>query len=83
MQAKTQPAGEALTGFLARYEGLRARLPGRSDTRDAAAAVLRDKGLPTPKEEAWHFTNLRSFAGLSFQEPIGDTKAGAELSGRA
>lgn len=80
MQAVTQqPAGEALTGFLARYDGLRARLPGNGALRDAAAVVLRERGFPTPKDEAWHYTNLRSFAGLGFQEPIDDMDAGAEL----
>ena len=80
MQAVTQqPTGEALTGFLARYDGLRARLPGNGALRDAAAGVLREHGFPTPKDEAWHYTNLRSFAGLGFQEPIDDMGAGAEL----
>ncbi len=79
MQVVTQPAGVALAGFLARYEGLRDRLAGGADVRDLAAAVLREKGLPTPKEEAWHFTNLRALTGLDFQEPISDTEAGTEL----
>ncbi|MCB8880592.1 Fe-S cluster assembly protein SufD [Acidisoma cellulosilytica] len=80
MQAVTQQvAGEALKGFLARYDGLRARLPGNADVRDAAAAVLRERGFPTPKDEPWHFTNLRPITGLDFQEPIGDTQAGADL----
>jgi Fe-S cluster assembly protein SufD len=80
MQAVTQqPTGEALTGFLTRYDGLRARLPGSAERRDAAAGVLRERGFPTPKDEAWHYTNLRPFAGLGFQEPIDDMDAGAEL----
>ncbi|MCB8874996.1 Fe-S cluster assembly protein SufD [Acidisoma silvae] len=80
MQAvKQQAPSEALKGFLARYDGLRVRLPGNAAPRDAAAALLRDKGLPTPKEEAWHYTNLRSVAALDFQEPIADTQAGVDL----
>lgn len=80
MQAVKQPApSEALKGFLARYDGLRARLPGNADVRDAAAAVLRERGFPTPKDEPWHFTNLRPITGLDFQEPIADTQAGADL----
>lgn len=80
MQAvRQQQAGEALTGFLARYEGLRTQLPGSREAREAAADVLRARGLPTPKEEAWHYTNLKSFAGLDFSEPVTDLDASADL----
>jgi len=80
MQAvRQQQAGEALTGFLARYEGLRSQLPGSREAREAAADVLRERGLPTPKEEAWHYTSLKSLAGLNFSEPVTDLDAGADL----
>ncbi|MBW4023449.1 MAG: Fe-S cluster assembly protein SufD, partial [Proteobacteria bacterium] len=80
MPGRGQP-DEALTGFLARYDGLRARLPGSATIRDAAAAVLRDKGWPTPRDEPWHYTNLRPLTGLEFHEAVADTDVGARLIG--
>jgi Fe-S cluster assembly protein SufD len=56
--------------FLARYEGLRTRLPGDADTREAAAAAFRRAGLPSVREEAWKYTNLRPIAEASFREPL-------------
>ena len=41
--------------FLARFEGLRARLPGDVAVRDAAAEMLRNAGLPGAREEAWRY----------------------------
>jgi Fe-S cluster assembly protein SufD len=83
MRAPTPRGGhtpdEALTGFLARYDGLRARLPGSATARDAAAEVLREKGWPTPRDEPWHYTNLRPLAGLAFHEAVADTDMGARL----
>ncbi len=55
----------ATTGFLARFEGnsgLRA-----NPVRRRAAETLRHVGLPTQREEAWHFTSLRPLAGIAFQ----------------
>ena len=55
----------ATTGFLARFEGnsgLRA-----NPLRRRAAETLRHVGLPTQREEAWHFTSLRPLAGVAFQ----------------
>jgi Fe-S cluster assembly protein SufD len=72
---------EALSGFLARYDGLRARLPGSAAMRDAAADVLRQRGWPTPRDEAWHYTNIRPLVGLEFHEAVADTQAGARLIG--
>jgi Fe-S cluster assembly protein SufD len=72
---------EALTGFLARYDGLRARLPGSAAVRDAAALVLREHGWPTPRDEAWHYTNIRPLAGLDFHEAVAGTDMGARLIG--
>jgi Fe-S cluster assembly protein SufD len=68
--------------FLARYEGLRGRLPGDLTARDQAAARLRDGGLPGPREEAWRFTPLRPLSEVAFVEaltPVGDC---AELLAR-
>lgn len=79
MRAQSPLPNEALTGFLARYDGLRARLPGPVTTRDTAADVLRQLGWPTPHEEAWHYTNLRPLTGLEFHEPVADTGLGARL----
>jgi Fe-S cluster assembly protein SufD len=81
MRAQSHTPDEALTGFLARYDGLRARLPGPAASRDEAAAVLRARGWPTPRDEAWHYTNIRPLAGLEFHEPVADTDLGARLIG--
>lgn len=60
--------GEA--GFLARYEAQSHRLPGEHAVREAAAAAFRASGLPTPRDEAWKFTNLRPLAEASFAAPL-------------
>ena len=72
---------EALTAFLTRYDGLRARLPGSATARDAAATVLREHGWPTTRDEAWHYTNIRPLAGLEFHEAVADTELGERLIG--
>jgi Fe-S cluster assembly protein SufD len=51
--------------FVARYESARGHLPGDASVRAAAATTLRDRGLPTPREEAWRWTNLRPLADFS------------------
>ena len=56
--------------FLARFEGLRARLPGDSAVREASAEILRRTGLPGPREEAWRYTSLRPLAEVEFNEPL-------------
>lgn len=56
--------------FLARYRGLRDRLPGDVAVRDAAAEVFAASGLPTVKQEAWRYTSLRPLADVAFQEPL-------------
>jgi Fe-S cluster assembly protein SufD len=56
--------------FLARYEGLRARLPGDSRVRAEAAALFRQSGLPGVRDEAWKYTSLRSLAETDFREPL-------------
>ncbi|MEJ1978111.1 MAG: Fe-S cluster assembly protein SufD [Acetobacteraceae bacterium] len=56
--------------FLARYEGLRTRLPGDAQVREEAAAAFRRDGLPSVREEAWKYTSLRPIAEASFREPL-------------
>jgi Fe-S cluster assembly protein SufD len=57
-------------GFLARYAGLRNRLPGDPAVRDAAAEAFRHAGLPGRRVEAWKYTDLRPIASAPFHEPI-------------
>lgn len=57
-------------GFLARYHGLRDRLPGDLAVRDAAAEAFRRAGLPGRRVEAWKYTDLRPVAAVSFAEPL-------------
>lgn len=77
MSAALQAAADA---FLARYEGLRPRLPGATAIRQAAAEAFRRSGLPTPRNEAWHYTNLRPLAEMPFAEPIGSVDGAADLA---
>ena len=56
--------------FLARYEGLAARMPGSASLRAAAAATVRANGLPGPREEAWRYTLLRPLTDIAFSEPV-------------
>jgi Fe-S cluster assembly protein SufD len=56
--------------FLARYRGLRDRLPGEVAERDAAAAAFAAAGLPSVKAEAWRYTSLRGLSEVSFAEPL-------------
>ena len=63
--------------FLARYEGLRARLPGDPAVRDAAAASFRQAGLPSVRDEAWKYTSLRPLADQDFREPLTSVEGGA------
>jgi Fe-S cluster assembly protein SufD len=72
-----QPAGAA--AFLARYEGLRERLPGDREARDRAAAFFRAAGFPTVREEAWKYTSLRAVSEGSFSEPLLSVADGANL----
>jgi Fe-S cluster assembly protein SufD len=66
----TARVGLSAEAFLARYAGLRVQLPGDPAAREAAAALLRARGLPGPREEAWRHTPLRPLAEGSFHEPI-------------
>ncbi|MBV8096478.1 MAG: Fe-S cluster assembly protein SufD [Acetobacteraceae bacterium] len=69
-------------GFLARYEGLRERLPGDAGLRAQAAEVFRTSGLPTIRREEWKYTNLRPLAETSFYEPLTSLAEGQSLLGR-
>ena len=57
-------------GFLARFDGLKERLPGIVEVRESAASLFRASGLPTIREEAWKYTSLRPVAEASFHEPL-------------
>ena len=56
--------------FLARYRGLRDRLPGDVAVRDAAAEAFAASGLPSVRDEAWKYTSLRGLAESAFEEPL-------------
>jgi Fe-S cluster assembly protein SufD len=81
MNAVTQPTTlqQGAAAFLARYEGLKARLPGDATLREAAAEAFRRNGLPGPREEAWKYTNLRGVAETSFGEPLTALAEGGRL----
>jgi len=73
-------AGNALTepgaaGFLHRFEGLRARLPGQrlpwlAARREAAAEAFRAQGFPTRRVEAWKYTDLAPLTQAGFGEAL-------------
>lgn len=67
-------SGTSARNFLARFEGLAPRLPGDRAAREQAASVLRDQGLPGPRNEAWKYTSLRALADIPFHEAL--TEAG-------
>ncbi|MCW3476458.1 Fe-S cluster assembly protein SufD [Limobrevibacterium gyesilva] len=73
MNAVAQPSALQVRAqdFLARYEGLKDRLPGDAAVRTAAAAAFARTGLPGPREEAWRYTSLRPLAEIGFREPLG------------
>jgi Fe-S cluster assembly protein SufD len=62
-------------GFLHRFEGLRARLPGQrldwvQTLREAAAERFRAAGFPTRRVEAWKYTDLRPISDAAFDEAL-------------
>lgn len=62
-------------GFLHRYEGLRERLTGAklpwvAAIREQAAGRFRAAGLPTRRDEAWHYTDLRPVMQAPYDEPL-------------
>jgi len=70
----TAPLQSGVDGFLARYEAIRASLPGDPRQRDAAADAFRRSGLPGAaagrRVEAWKYTSLRPLADSSFVQPV-------------
>jgi Fe-S cluster assembly protein SufD len=78
----TAPAPTGAAGFLHRFDGLRARLPGHrlgwvEALRAQAAAAFRAQGFPTRRVEAWKYTDLRPVAEAGFGESL-SSAAGAE-----
>jgi Fe-S cluster assembly protein SufD len=67
---KSAGGQSGVEGFLARYEGLAERLPGDRALREQAAEAFRSFGLPTIRDEAWKYTNLRPIAEALFHEPL-------------
>ncbi|MGI4955609.1 MAG: Fe-S cluster assembly protein SufD [Janthinobacterium lividum] len=65
--------------FLARFRGLRDRLPGDGAVRDTAAAVFSGLGLPSRRQEAWHYTSLQSLSETSYQEPLTEVSSAPVL----
>ena len=70
MNAPLTPGANGADAFLARYRGLRDRLPGDVAARDAAEQSFAATGLPSVKSEAWRYTSLRPLADIAFQEPL-------------
>ncbi len=70
-----------IDGFLARYRGLRNRLPGDMAARDAAAEAFRELGFPGRRVEAWKYTDLRPLAVAAFHEPLSTVEDSAYLEG--
>jgi Fe-S cluster assembly protein SufD len=61
--------------WLARYQGLRARLPGAglgwlARLRDEAAGHFARQGFPTRRAEAWKYFDLRAIASERWHEPL-------------
>ncbi len=52
--------------YRAAFETGRAALPALAAQREAALARFQTLGLPTRRDEAWRFTNLRKLQGQSF-----------------
>lgn len=67
---KNAGAQTGVEGFLARFAGLKERLPGDRHIREQAAEAFRSMGLPTIRDEAWKYTNLRPIDEASFHEPL-------------
>ncbi len=72
-----EPVGAA--GFVARYEGLKARLPGDPAIRASAAEAFRRMGLPGRRDEAWKYTNLRPLTEAAFHEPLSPVADGQTI----
>ena len=62
----------AAASCLARFEGLKSRLPGDPKVRAAARDVFAANGLPSRRLEAWKYTSLAPLAEIRFAEPLSD-----------
>jgi Fe-S cluster assembly protein SufD len=62
----------ALERLLGEFEALGAP----AGARTAAAAALRAHGLPTRRDENWHYADLRSLEGLALFQPTTPTYSG-------
>jgi Fe-S cluster assembly protein SufD len=71
MNTTVKPLEAVVGNFLARYD----ERADRAAPRAEAAGILRASGLPTPREEAWHYTALRPLADAVFDAPITDPTA--------
>jgi len=70
--------------FLARHEGLRARLLGAQTDwviamRERATVAFRAQGFPTRRVEAWKYTDLALVTGSVFGEPLTGVDDGLDL----
>ena len=66
------PETSGTQAFAAQYQARRDALPGGgldwlTDLREMAIARFAEQGLPTPRAEAWKYTNLRALEKLSFE----------------
>ena len=80
----TAPVPTGAAGFLHRFQGLRARLPGHrlpwlEALREEAAETFRARGFPTRRVEEWKYTDLRPVAEAGFEEPLSSVDAGQAL----
>lgn len=74
-----QVAHMGADAFLTRFGRLRAQLPGDAGPRDAARVAFEAAGLPTRRDEAWRYTDLRSIADVAWSEPLTEVSAAPAL----
>ena len=74
-----QMVSNGAEAFLSRFRGLRDRLPGNGADREAAAAAFAALGLPSTRNEAWHYTSLRGLGETSYQEPLTEVSSAPAL----
>ena len=75
------PAPNAAARFVARFDGLKRRLPGSESVRAAASARLAATGFPTLRDEEWRYTPLRTLEAIPFEEaltPVGESGGSGE-----
>ncbi len=70
----------ATTDFPALYAGRRATLPGANlawltELRESGMNQFRRHGLPSPRLEAWKYTNLRALRSIAFRPPVASEPA--------